>query len=46
MKNYNLYMTQQPDPKPPRDDDESEKESPSYEDVHNDGDSGYGNMKD
>lgn len=44
MKNYNLYMTTQPEPsEPPEDDDGG---SPTYEEVHDDGDSGYGNMKD
>ena len=42
MKNYNLYMTIQtpnlPDPEP--------EESPTYEEVHNDGNSGYGNSED
>mgnify|MGYP000504179654 CR=1 FL=1 len=43
MKNYNLYMTTgQPDPMPEPEDDDS----PTYEEVHDDGDSGYGNMKD
>ena len=45
MKNHNLHMTTtQGDPEPPRDNDDDS--SPSYEDVHNDGESGYGNMKD
>ena len=40
MKNYNLYMTTQTpsDPEP--------DESPTYEEVHDDGNSGYGNSED
>ena len=43
MKNHNLHFaTSQPPPSPPRDDDDA----PTYEEVHNDGNSGYGNSED
>lgn len=45
MNKMHVYMTQQPDPTPPPE-DEDDGGSPTYEEVHDDGDSGYGNMKD
>ena len=42
MNKLNVYMTTQ-SPNPPEPEEES---SPTYEEVHDDGDSGYGNMKD
>lgn len=42
MNKMHVYMiTETPDLP-----DDEEDESPSYEEVHDDGDSGYGNMKD
>ena len=43
MKDYNLRMTIQPPPSPPRDDDD---DAPTYKEVHEDGNSGYGNSED
>lgn len=45
MNKLNVYMTTQGDPEPPRDNDDDDS-SPTYKEVHEDGDSGYGNMKD
>lgn len=44
MNKMQVYMTTQTSNDPSDDDDDSS--SPSYEEVHDDGDSGYGNMKD
>lgn len=44
MNKMHVYMTTQGDPEPPMDDDDDS--SPTYEEVHDDGDSGYGNSRD
>lgn len=43
MNKINVYMTTQPPPSPPRDDDD---DAPTYKEVHEDGNSGYGNSED
>lgn len=44
MNKLNVYcVTTRPPADEPKDDDNS---SPTYEEVHDDGDSGYGNSKD
>ena len=46
MNKLNVYcVTTRPPADEPKDDDD-DNSSPTYEEVHDDGDSGYGNSKD